>query len=569
MSFTFIVSAADWGRITPLIVLAGTALLVLLADLLLTRPAQKQQAKSGALPMDSMQAPPNTLLSFNFLALPALSLLGILGAFAATIVLFFVGDHQAAFNSMIGSDGGSLYAYIIILSASFLGVLLSPGYLSRLNILHQGEYYALMLLATVGMMIMAAATSFLTIFLGIEMLSLALYILCGFVARRITSQEAGMKYFLLSSFASAFLLYGIAMTYGATGNTSFAGIRGYLSAHTASTTLLLIGMGLLIVGFAFKVSAVPFQAWTPDVYEGAPAPVTAFMSVGTKAAALIAFARVFDVALLPIKTTWEPVVWAIAILTIVGGNVLALAQNNVKRLLAYSSIAHAGYLLIGVVVGGTIGLSAILFYLLCYTFLNLGAFGVVSVLEKPDNSGNSLSEIRGLWYRQPVLAGLLALFMVALAGFPPMAGFAAKYYIFYAALVGGHPELLIIGVVASVLGMYYYLRVIASMFMEREVAPTPGQAPGAVPTGSAGRRISSRLSNAAPAGTATAVAVKPSTAGRTKPPSLVKPVESKPIIAWTTWLALYIALAGTFLMGTILPFWLVTVAQQGTQMMLH
>src|SRR5258706_266488 len=395
MSFTFTVSAADWGRIAPLIVLAATALLVLLADLFVSQPLKNQKGVSLA-GTHAPLASPNGL-PFNLLALPFLSLSGLLGAFAATIILFIVGDYQPAFNSMIGSDEGSLFAYLIILSASFLGILLSPAYLKRLNIVHQGEYYALMLLATIGMMIMAAATSFLTIFLGIEMLSLALYILCGFVARRTTSQEAGMKYFLLSSFASAFLLYGIAMTYGATGNTSFTGIKNYLSVHTSSTTLLLIGMGLLIVGFAFKVSAVPFQAWTPDVYEGAPAPVTAFMSVGTKAAALIAFARVFDVAFLPIKSTWEPVVWAITILTIVGGNVLALAQNNVKRLLAYSSIAHAGYLLIGVVVGGTIGLSAILFYLLSYTFLNLGAFGVVSVLEKADNTGNSLSEIRGLW----------------------------------------------------------------------------------------------------------------------------------------------------------------------------
>jgi NADH-quinone oxidoreductase subunit N len=425
-----------------------------------------------------------------------------------------------------------------------------------------------MLLATIGMMIMAAATSFLTIFLGIEMLSLALYILCGFVARRTTSQEAGMKYFLLSSFASAFLLYGIAMTYGATGNTSFTGIKNYLSVHTSSTTLLLIGMGLLIVGFAFKVSAVPFQAWTPDVYEGAPAPVTAFMSVGTKAAALIAFARVFDVAFLPIKSTWEPVVWAITILTIIGGNVLALAQNNVKRLLAYSSIAHAGYLLIGVVVGGTIGLSAILFYLLSYTFLNLGAFGVVSVLENADNTGNSLSEIRGLWYRQPVLAAILALFMLALAGFPPMAGFAAKYYLFYAALQGGHPELLIIGVLASVLGMYYYLRVIASMFMEREPVPAPATAGAAPAAPVPGKRVSSKLSNAAPAGAATALAVKPASVNRTRTAPLEKSVESRSI-GWTTWLALDIALIGTFLMGTLLPFWLVNLAQQGAQMMLR
>ena len=563
MSFTFTVSAADWGRIAPLVVLAATALLVLLADLFVSQPGQNQKG----VPLAGTRGNGPDVLPFNLLALPFLSLLGLLGAFAATIVLFIVGDYQPAFNSMIGSDEGSLFAYIIILSASFLGILLSPAYLKRLNIVHQGEYYALMLLATIGMMIMAAATSFLTIFLGIEMLSLALYILCGFVARRTTSQEAGMKYFLLSSFASAFLLYGIAMTYGATGNTSFTGIKNYLSLHTSSTTLLLIGMGLLIVGFAFKVSAVPFQAWTPDVYEGAPAPVTAFMSVGTKAAALIAFARVFDVAFLPIKSTWEPVVWAITILTIIGGNVLALAQNNVKRLLAYSSIAHAGYLLIGVVVGGTVGLSAILFYLLCYTFLNLGAFGVVSVLENADNTGNSLSEIRGLWYRQPVLAGILALFMLALAGFPPMAGFAAKYYLFYAALQGGHPELLIIGVLASVLGMYYYLRVIASMFMEREPVPAPATAVPAPAAPVPRKRVSSKLTNATSAGAATALAVKPA-AARARTAPLEKSVESRSI-GWTTWLALDIALIGTFLMGTLLPFWLVNLAQQGAQMMLR
>jgi NADH-quinone oxidoreductase subunit N len=292
------------------------------------------------------------------------------------------------------------------------------------------------------------------------------------------------------------------------------------------------------------------------------------MSVGTKAAALIAFARVFDVALLPVKSTWEPVIWAITILTIVGGNVLALAQNNVKRLLSYSSIAHAGYLLIGIVVGGTIGLSAILFYLLCYTFLNLGAFGVVTVLENADNSGNSLSEIRGLWYRQPALAGILALFMLALAGFPPMAGFAAKYYLFYAALQGGHPELLIIGVLASVLGMYYYLRVIASMFMEREPVATHVAADSTPAVPVPGKRVSSKLSNAAPASAATAVAVKPTTVNRARTAPLEKAVETR-TIAWTTWSALAIAIAGTFLMGTLLPFWLVNLAQQGAQMMLR
>jgi len=561
MSFTFTVSAADWGRIVPELILAAIALLVLLVDLLLPQPG-KGQTSTG-----------------NFLVLPVLCLLGLAGAIVATIILFTLGDHQPAFNQMIASGQGTLYAYIIILSASFLGILLSPAYLKRLNLVHQGEYYGLMLLATVGMMIMAAAISFLTVFLGLEMLSLALYILCGFVARRASSQESGMKYFLLSSFASAFLLYGIALIYGATGNTSFKDISSFLVQRVALTsrlpllpfpshTLLLIGMGLLIVGFAFKVSAVPFQAWTPDVYDGAPAPVTAFMSVGTKAAALIAFARVFDVVLPTIKSDWEPVVLAIAILTLVGGNVLALVQSKVKRLLAYSSIAHAGYLLIGIVAGGVIGLSAILFYLLCYTFMNLGAFGVVSVLERVDNSGNDLNDIRGLWYRQPVLAGFLAFFMLALAGFPPMAGFAAKYYIFYAALQSGHPELLIIGVLASVLGMYYYLRVIAAMFMEREAVPAAAAAtvaPAPVP----GKRVSTKLSNAR-AGAATAIAVKTGTSplSQRRTAGAIEKVEEKRVeVAWTTWAALGIAALGTFAMGTVLPFWLVNVAVNAAGMM--
>src|SRR2546428_1670347 len=490
-----------------------------------------------------------------------------------------------AFNQMIGSDFGSLYAYIIILSASALGIMLSPAYLKRLNLVHQGEYYALFLSATIGMMLLAAAVSFLMVFLGLEMLSLALYILCSFVTGRKTSQEAGMKYFLLSSFASAFLLYGIALAYGATGSTSFAGVRTFLFRHVVPAishpapvvpfqthTLLLVAMGLLIVGFAFKVSAIPFQAWTPDVYDGAPAPVTGFMSVGTKAAALIAFARVFDVALGSAQSDWVPVIWAIAVLTIVGGNILALVQSNVKRLLAYSSIAHAGYLLIGVVVGGTIGISAILFYLLCYTFMNLGAFGIVSLLERVDNSGSNYTELRGLWYRQPTLAGLLSFFMLALAGFPPMAGFAAKYYLFYAALRGGYPELLIIGVLASVLGMYYYLRVIATMFMEKEVAVAPSVSPAPVPNNN--KKIPGKLGDTGTLtsrGAATAVAVKPATtAAMASPPKTAITVaeKSQPVsISWVSWLAVRIAAVGTLAMRTILPFWFIPLAQQAALMM--
>lgn len=565
MSFTYVASASDWARIAPLLVLAGMGLITLLADLLLPQGAKARLA---------LEKLPGASIPFSFLLLPLLGLLGLAGALAASIVLFAIGDQQTAFNGMLASDQGTLLAYMIIISAAFLAVLLSPGYIKRQGVIHQGEYYALLLLATIGMMILAAAQSFLIIFVGIELLSLALYILCGYVARRASSQESGMKYFLLSSFASAFLLYGLALIYGATGQTQFAAVTSFLSQHPAHSTLLFIGMGLLTVGFAFKVSAVPFQAWTPDVYEGAPAPVTAFMSVGTKAAAIIAFARVFTIVLAPVQADWMPAIWAITILTIVGGNLMAVVQTNVKRMLAYSSIAHAGYLLIGIVAGSNVavpglGMSAILFYLLCYTFMNIGAFGVVSVLERTDNSGTGAADLRGLWRRQPVLAGLLAFFLFSLAGFPPMAGFAAKYYIFYAALASGHAELLIIGVLASILGMYYYLRPIATMFMEREevVAVPPSRISGPLPA--LGKRVSGKLSASRSGGATTAVAVKAAPATSRKTSAVaeeVAAVEKEPT-AWPTKVALTLAVIGTLVMGTVVPFWLLPLIQKAAGMM--
>jgi NADH-quinone oxidoreductase subunit N len=558
MTYTFMGSLADWERIAPVLVLVGMTLVVMLVDLILPHEGERSKHSGPQ----------------NFAVLPILALLGVLGSIAATITLFFIGDQQRAFNEMLGSDSASLYAFLIILTASGLGILLSPAYLRRLNLVHQGEYYALLLLATTGMMIMAAATSFMTVFLGIEMLSLALYILCSFVARRKMSQESGMKYFLLSSFASAFLLYGIALTYGATGNTSFIGVAQVVAKTTGhAPTLLLVAMGLMAVGFTFKISAIPFQAWTPDVYQGAPAPITAFMSVGTKAAALIAFVRVFDFVLWPVHQDWLPVVWVIAVLTIVGGNVMALVQSNVKRLLAYSSIAHGGYLLIGVIVGqalGASGASAVLFYLLSYAFLNTGAFGVISVLEKLDNSGSDAEDLRGLWYRRPLLAGLLAFFLLGLAGFPPLAGFAAKYYLFYAAATGGHIELLIIGVLASVLGMYYYLRTISTMFMEREKVAEA--VVSAVPTTPTPERRSSRRGTGglSRGGAATAVAV------RLAATKVATPVEEPVVVEENkagklhifSGIALVVSALGTLAMGTVLPFWLVNLAQQAATMML-
>jgi NADH-quinone oxidoreductase subunit N len=566
MTFTYTVSPADWGRIAPVLVLVGILLIIMLVDLVLPHEGQRSKETGPS----------------NFVVLPALAFLGILGALAATIVLFIMGDQQPAFNQMITSDNGALYGDLIILSAAGLGILFSPAYLKRLKLVHQGEYYALFLLATIGMLLLSAATNFLIVFVGIEMLSLALYILCSYIAQRKTSQESGMKYFLLSSFASAFLLYGIALTYGSTGSTTFSTIAHFLSAHSSQVTFLLLpAMALMVVGFAFKVSAIPFQAWTPDVYQGAPAPVTAFMSVGTKAAAFIAFARVFDVALVSLHASWQPIVWVIAILTIVGGNIMALVQSNVKRLLAYSSIAHAGYLLIGIVAGGVIGIASILFYLLCYAFINVGAFGTVSLLERVDNSGMDAADLRGLWYRRPALAGFLAFFLLALAGFPPMAGFAAKYYLFYGALVRGYPELLIIGVLASVLGMYYYLRVIATMFMERDTVSAlamPGTSSPRVPStprrgtagveASAARATTGGLSST---GVATAVAARPTTASLPKTPAPVETTaeeEETGELSWISWTGIVIAALGTLAMGTVLPFWLINLAQQAATMML-
>jgi NADH-quinone oxidoreductase subunit N len=481
MPFTFLPNLDDWGRVVPEIVVAGCGLLLLIADLL--TPAGRK----------------------GWLAL--LALLGLAGGLAATIALFVVGDNQTAFLGMVTDDWLALFGNLVVLSAGTLAVLLSPGYIERQGISQHGEYYALVLFATSGMMLLGSATNFMTIFLGIEILSLALYILSAFIAGRFKSQEAGMKYFLLSSFASGFLLYGMALIYGSTGTTSLSSITVFLTKHAPNMShsafgtdfgpMLVIGMGLLAVGFAFKVSAIPFHAWTPDVYEGAPTSITAFMSVGTKAAAFIALARVFMVALHPVEASWSDIIWAIAILTMIGGNLLAATQTNVKRMLAYSSIAHAGYILVGITLDNAAGMSSVLFYLGAYTFMNIGAFGTVLVLERREGQGTDLNDYAGLARRQPVLAGVMALFLLALAGFPGTVGFPAKWAIFYAAIKNQHLELAIIGLLASALGFFYYLRVIWAMYFTdgREAASARSGALAAAeerePVGAAPRRSGS------------------------------------------------------------------------------
>jgi NADH-quinone oxidoreductase subunit N len=356
-------------------------------------------------------------------------------------------------------------------------VLLSMDYLEREGISH-GEYYALLLLTTSGMMVMAAATDLIAIFLGLEVLSISLYILSGYARERLASEEAAMKYFLLGAFASAFFLYGVALVYGATGATSLDAIRDRITQQGLGPgdPLLLMGTALLLVGFGFKVAIVPFHVWTPDVYEGAPTTVTAFMSVGAKAAGFAAFLRVFLKAL-PVLA--EPSAQALAVLaavTMIVGNVVAISQRNLKRMLAYSSIAHAGYILMGLVAAvkhAPGGVPAVLFYMLGYMVMQLGAFGVIIAFRRRGEEVLELNDYAGLGFRYPALGAMMTIFMISLAGLPPTVGFLGKLYLFSAALDAGYTWLVVIAVLTSVVSVYYYLAVIVRMYM------APAEAAGA------------------------------------------------------------------------------------------
>jgi len=335
-----------------------------------------------------------------------------------------------------------------------------------------GEYYALTLFGLAGMMLMAAATDLLVIFLALEVLSLSVYVLTALRRDSAQSAEAAFKYFLLGAFSSAFFLYGIAFAFALSGSTRLDAVATAM-ASGPTQTLALLAVGLLAVGFCFKVSAVPFHMWTPDAYEGAPTVVTAFMSTSVKAAAFAAFARVFLSTLEPMQSHWVPVLSAVAVATMIGGSVLGVLQSNIKRMLAYSSIAHAGYLLVGLVAANSAGKAAILFYLLAYAVANLGALGIVALLGTAERQHDQLRDFAGLWTSRPGLAGLLTVFLLSLGGFPPMAGFIGKWYIFAAAVQEGHYWLAIIGVLTSVVSVFFYLRVVVMMYMTEDAAAAP------------------------------------------------------------------------------------------------
>ncbi len=378
-----------------------------------------------------------------------------------------VGERQQyAFADAVVLDGFALFFYLVILLSTGLTILLSLSYLEVEGI-HYGEYYALLLFSAVGGMVMASSADLVTIFLGLETLSIPLYVLAGFNRRSLKSNESSLKYFLLGSFSTGFFLYGIALVYGQTGTTSLRTLANLLTPQAvAGAPLLLVGMGLLLVGFAFKVATVPFHMWTPDVYEGSPTSVTAYMATAVKAAGFAAFLRVFFYALPSLQPSWTTLLWWLAVLTMTVGNVLALIQSDIKRLLAYSSIAHAGYVLVGFVAGSRAGVSAALFYLLVYAFMNIGAFGVVTLLARARATGDDLASYAGLGYKRPALAAAMSIFMLALGGIPPTAGFVGKFALFGAAVEAGQVPLVVLAVLNSAVSLYYYLRVLVVMYFQ-------------------------------------------------------------------------------------------------------
>ena len=434
--------------VAPAVVLAVTGFVLMLMDLVTPQGRREQMAFVG--------------------------LAGVVGALIAVILLW--GSDTTGFQGMAVLDTLSLFATLVIGYATGLVLLESIDYLKRRG-MESGEFYILVLFAAAGMAIMAGANDLIVIFLGLETMSLALYVLAGFFRTEIQAGEASMKYFLLGAFASGFFLYGVALIYGATGSTNLHKIGAAVTAGAARDPLLLIGFALLLVGFGFKISAVPFHMWTADVYEGAPTSVTAFIATGSKAAAFAALLRVLLESVRPLQGEWTWLFWALAVLSMTLGNVVALAQQNLKRLLAYSSIAHVGYMLVGVVAGGGLGTGSVLFYLLVYTFTTAGAFGVILLLERGGEEAVQIGDTAGLATRHPLAAFALTLLLLSLVGIPPTAGFVGKFYLFGAAVRAGFIWLAVIGVLNSAAAAYYYLRIIVSMYMREPDGPPAVVAP--------------------------------------------------------------------------------------------
>ncbi len=435
-------TTSDLISILPLIILVGWASIILLLDAFVGKRVKGLT--------------------------PSLAALGL----AVVLVISFLdlGGSSEAFNGMILHDGFSNFLQILFAGSGLIAVALAHPYLERMGI-KKGEFYPLLLFSISGMILMAQAADLIVVFLALELLSIPLYILAGIARPDPASEEASLKYFLLGAFAGGFVVYGVALSFGATGTTSLAGIVATIAEGAADITLLLVGSGLILIGLGFKVALVPFHMWTPDVYQGAPTPLTAFMAVGAKAAGFAALLRIFLAALPVLSDELVPVFWVLSALTMFTGNLIAIAQNNIKRMLAYSSIAHAGYILMALVTFGQGSLTtdvvgASLFYLFGYAVTNFGAWAVVIALEKKEGQGLNLEDYNGLGKKYPLQAAAMLVFMLSFIGVPPTLGFVGKFYLFRTVVSGGYIWLAIIGVLTSLLSAYYYLRVVVNMYMQ-------------------------------------------------------------------------------------------------------
>jgi NADH-quinone oxidoreductase subunit N len=442
----------DWEALSPMIALAGGACIVLLVGLLRSSFVRRH-------------------------VVPALTVVAL--GVTAGLGVWQWGVDTAIIENSLAIDDLTLALTMIFCGGGIAAVLLS--WRSRAVVeAGEGEYYALLLSSVLGMMILVAAQNLVVLFLGFELLSIPLYVLCATHMRREQSLESGLKYLIVGSVGSATLLYGLAFVYGATGSTDYSGI----AEAVASDVLLYTGIALVIAGLAFKASVAPFHQWTPDVYEGAPTAITGFMAVATKAAAFGVMLRLFDVALIGAATTWGPLLAALAVITIVVGNVGAIGQSSLKRLLAYSSVAQAGYMLVGVVVSTKLGLQAVVFYLVAYTVMNLAAFAVIVARERETGLGDDISSLYGLGSDRPLLAWPMTIAMLALAGFPATAGFFGKLYLIQASVENDYGWLGVAIVVGSAISLAYYLRVVAAVWMRspsEAVALRPGRVPGGRP----------------------------------------------------------------------------------------
>ena len=384
---------------------------------------------------------------------------------AAAVTLSLAGSPVEAFSGMFVIDGFATFFKMVIYLATVLAILLSVSFL-KVEDIEQGEYYILMLFALSGMMIMASAVDLLSIYLGMELMALSVYVLTGFMRRDLRSNEAALKYVVLGAVSSGILLYGISLTYGLTGTTQLAGVASALSQVDGGDTALILALVFLVSGFAFKVAAFPFHMWAPDVYEGAPTPITAFMSVAPKAASFAVILRVFLDAFAGATEIWIIVIAVISILTLAIGSMVALVQTNIKRMLAYSSIAHAGFALLGLVAGGEDGIASVMLYVLIYVFMNLGMFGAVIVMRKGDFTGENIADYTGLAKAHPGFALLMLIFLFSLAGIPPTAGFIAKFYIFLALIHSGYVVLAVIAVLFSAIAAFFYIRIVMLIYMK-------------------------------------------------------------------------------------------------------